>query len=191
VAACKLSIVGKPLKRVAPFQYASGRFVLLYHYFEPGSGESDAAVSGKPQFPPLFSRGQNHWDLMFEMGDVLLTYRLLALPQASHSIDLAVQRLPDHRRHYLEYEGPVSGQRGAVSRWAAGQFSLCDDRFRIMDIPHTVAQGEPQVAWVKLSGAELHARMLLAESQVGDWLTMRVAGWELATRTPDSARTLD
>ncbi len=29
---------------------------------------------------------------------------------------------PDHRSSYLDYEGPVSGNRGAVSRWDAGTF---------------------------------------------------------------------
>ena len=33
----------------------------------------------------------------------------------------------DHRLFYLDYEGPVSGGRGTVSRWAAGLFDWIED----------------------------------------------------------------
>lgn len=35
---------------------------------------------------------------------------------------IAARRLPDHRRLYLDYEGPISGDRGGVTRWDAGQY---------------------------------------------------------------------
>ncbi len=38
-----------------------------------------------------------------------------------------VTPLPDHRREYLDYEGPVSGDRGHVRRVAAGSFELLRD----------------------------------------------------------------
>ncbi len=60
-----------------------------------------------------------HWDLMLEAGDVLQTWRLAAPPQ-SQSIE--AMALGDHRRMYLDYEGPVSGDRGTVRRWDAGLF---------------------------------------------------------------------
>ena len=31
-------------------------------------------------------------------------------------------QMPDHRRLYLDYEGPVSGGRGSVTRWDGGTF---------------------------------------------------------------------
>ena len=31
-------------------------------------------------------------------------------------------RLPDHRKHYLDYEGEVSGDRGTVSRIDSGTY---------------------------------------------------------------------
>jgi hypothetical protein len=60
-----------------------------------------------------------HWDLMLEAGDVLQTWRLAA-PPAAQAIDATI--LGDHRRMYLDYEGPVSGNRGNVRRWDAGLF---------------------------------------------------------------------
>jgi hypothetical protein len=60
-----------------------------------------------------------HWDLMLEAGDVLQTWRLAAPPAAQ---PIEATALGDHRRIYLDYEGPVSGKRGQVRRWDAGLF---------------------------------------------------------------------
>ncbi len=62
-----------------------------------------------------------HWDLMLEAGDVLQTWRLAAPPTNGAIIDATA--LGDHRRAYLDYEGPISGGRGSVKRWDAGDFS--------------------------------------------------------------------
>ena len=63
-----------------------------------------------------------HWDLMLEAGDVLQTWRLMQPPE---SVGCAIEAtaLGDHRVMYLDYEGPVSGDRGTVKRWDAGEFS--------------------------------------------------------------------
>lgn len=60
-----------------------------------------------------------HWDLMLESGAVLRTWRLAVPPRASGE-RIAAIALPDHRLAYLDYEGPVSGNRGTVTRWDAG-----------------------------------------------------------------------
>jgi hypothetical protein len=62
-----------------------------------------------------------HWDLMLEADGVLHTWRLAQPPLPSSSA-IEAMRLPDHRMLYLEYEGPVSGDRGVVKRWDAGVF---------------------------------------------------------------------
>tara|TARA_R110002095_G_scaffold157083_1_gene136326 strand:- start:1073 stop:1447 length:375 start_codon:yes stop_codon:yes gene_type:complete len=72
-----------------------------------------------------------HWDLMLEHAGVLKTWRLPAPPEIDpasdlSSIDLIAEELPDHRLAYLEYEGPVSGNRGEVSRWDHGTFSFLE-----------------------------------------------------------------
>jgi hypothetical protein len=61
-----------------------------------------------------------HWDFLLEAGDVLRAWRLLAEPQPGRPIP--AEPLPDHRLHYLDYEGPISGDRGRVARWDAGTF---------------------------------------------------------------------
>jgi hypothetical protein len=61
-----------------------------------------------------------HYDLMLESGDVLWTWRLPRLPQVGDVLD--AERVFDHRLAYLEYEGPVSGNRGTVQRRDQGAF---------------------------------------------------------------------
>jgi hypothetical protein len=62
-----------------------------------------------------------HWDLMLESGDVLRTWRLSEPPQPGRKI-VATSAF-DHRRMYLNHEGPVSGNRGRVVRWDHGTFA--------------------------------------------------------------------
>jgi hypothetical protein len=59
-----------------------------------------------------------HWDLMLESGDALATWALAVPPDTRQPI--AAEQLPDHRLAYLDYEGPISGGRGDVSRWDHG-----------------------------------------------------------------------
>ncbi len=52
---------------------------------------------------------------MIEFEESLRTWELLHLPVEGETT--AVRRLPDHRLHYLDYEGPVSSDRGHVIGW--------------------------------------------------------------------------
>jgi hypothetical protein len=73
-----------------------------------------------------------HWDFMLEAGDVLRTWRLAGPPEGVMRVD--AEALGDHRRAYLEYEGPVSGGRGTVQRWDFGTFEwreATDDRVAV------------------------------------------------------------
>ena len=95
------------------------RFVLLRHEVPDGIGCN------------------SHWDLMIERPGVtqehrLATWSLETLPKAwadvlslktlkNGSADLLeATKLPDHRAHYLVYEGPLSDGRGEVTRSLAG-----------------------------------------------------------------------
>lgn len=66
--------------------------------------------------------GSIHWDLLVEADPVgsgpLLSWAIDAEPSPGH--DLPARPLPDHRRAYLNYEGPISGNRGTVRRVASG-----------------------------------------------------------------------
>lgn len=66
-----------------------------------------------------------HWDFLLERGATLRSWRLLAEPGIGQVI--AAEPMPDHRLLYLGYEGPVSGNRGSVTRWDAGEYELLND----------------------------------------------------------------
>src|SRR5262249_52501240 len=61
-----------------------------------------------------------HWDLMLGAGEVLRTWRLAAPPRAGERTK--AQPSFDHRRLYLDYEGPISGGRGTVKVWDRGTY---------------------------------------------------------------------
>ena len=63
-----------------------------------------------------------HWDLMLAVDGTLKTWALDAEPAATRSI--SATQLDDHRLAYLEYEGPVSGGRGHVTRWDHGSYEV-------------------------------------------------------------------
>ncbi len=67
-----------------------------------------------------------HWDLMLEDQGVLLTWRLDADPCSD--VPRGAIPLPDHRLLYLEYEGPVSNQRGTVTRWDSGEYEVIEQK---------------------------------------------------------------
>jgi hypothetical protein len=66
-----------------------------------------------------------HWDLMLELDGVLRTWRLLRTPVRAKKIP--AEPIGDHRLMYLDYEGPVDRNRGAVTRWDAGDYGF-DER---------------------------------------------------------------
>jgi len=100
------------------------RFVILLH-----------------ETPPAAARA-THWDFMLETGNVLRTWALSEEPRIGRRIEAVA--LPDHRLAYLDYEGPVSGNRGTVTRWDAGQYS--------------VEQEAPEHLTLRLHGARLTCR---------------------------------
>ena len=90
------------------------RFAILRH--EPGPN----------------SRAGLHWDLMLEPeeGGPLYTWALGRPPANGSTIE--AEQLAPHRRHYLSYEGPVSGDRGTVRQWDVGALNwLRDSPFEI------------------------------------------------------------
>ena len=59
-------------------------------------------------------REGEHWDLMLEKGEVLLTWQLADPPEQAARRVVPATRIGDHRPVYLTYEGPVSDDRGEV-----------------------------------------------------------------------------
>jgi hypothetical protein len=87
-----------------------------------------------------------HWDLLLEAGPVLRAWRLLAEPAPGRAVPAEANA--DHRLHYLDYEGTVTGGRGTVARWDAGTFDWLADR--------------PGRVEVELRGARLTGRWTIA-----------------------------
>jgi len=86
-----------------------------------------------------------HWDFMIESGDVLRTWALAEEPAADRRI--AAEPLADHRMAYLDYEGPVAGDRGEVTRWDAGTYELLSetDENLIVKLAGTRLSGEARL----------------------------------------------
>jgi len=89
-----------------------------------------------------------HWDLLLETGPALTAWALAQSPDTPGAID--AESLADHRIEYLDYEGPVSGQRGSVTRWDAGSYEL-------------VNQSERQLVFL-LEGRRLHGTATLSRA---------------------------
>lgn len=66
-------------------------------------------------------QGFYHYDLMIDDGQVLATWQFALPPAEVDKTELSAVKLPDHRRHYLTYEGPVSKGRGEVKFYDRGQ----------------------------------------------------------------------
>ena len=88
------------------------------------------------EVPDDFGR-PSHWDLLLEREDACYTWALKELPgrlaEAAEPVAVDAQRLQDHRKHYLEYEGLVSGDRGFVRRELEGDcrwLEVSDGRIR-------------------------------------------------------------
>jgi hypothetical protein len=123
------------------------RFVLLRHECPP--------QMGKP----------SHWDLMLERGGALWTWSLLRLPAAWRAAgtaagdggerSVAATRLADHRRRYLTYEGPLSENRGDVSRVDQGAFEFISD--------------DEGALVLDLSGRTLRGRITLTRREGDQW----------------------
>lgn len=89
---------------------------------------SHLGISAVPRFvilrhelPAEDARG-SHWDFMLQWGESLRTWAFEELPGEATAANC--RALADHRLAYLDYEGPVSGNRGTVARFDRGEFEL-------------------------------------------------------------------
>ena len=71
--------------------------------------------------------GPLHYDLMLERDGSLETWQLSHRPDEmieGQSID--AKKIADHRLAYLDYEGPISDDRGRVKRLDKGSYNLLE-----------------------------------------------------------------
>ncbi len=95
-----------------------GRFALLWHEIPKVQDESQSVNSE--------SSAGSHWDLLLELDNgELLTWQIASFPDLkslTQSLEIPAKRLKNHRLIYLDYEGPISGNRGSVQRLAFGVY---------------------------------------------------------------------
>ena len=101
----------------------------------------------------------SHWDLMFEYEGVLRTWSVMELPplQNQEPQAIAAEQLADHRLAYLDYEGPVSGHRGTVTRCDHGSYQV--ERY------------SPELWQVQVESERLSGRITLTcpDDDTGNW----------------------
>lgn len=99
--------------------------------------------------PPRDGRGL-HYDLLLEEEQVAKgaarTFALDELPGKGRTVSAIA--LAPHRKHYFDYEGPVSGDRGTVSRIDRGtcEWITDGDDLVILRIVGEVFRGELRIA---------------------------------------------
>ena len=107
-----------------------------------------------PRFVILEHHHQGvHWDFMLDTGVALRTWRLEKAP--AETCEIAATSLPDHRRMYLDYEGEVSGGRGHVVQWDAGEFDWMTD--------------QPDLVTLEIRGTRVRGRIHLTKSESVGW----------------------
>jgi hypothetical protein len=132
------------LQRSGPL--AATRTVLLRHF----------------EIPPEAGLGSDHYDWMIEPWEgspTLMTFRLhnrIDLPYLE-TWTIVGERLADHRRDYLTYEGPVSGGRGQVRRVASGQCVSIEEL------------GDSLTVVVRFEGAEARQMRLTGHKEGGSY----------------------
>jgi len=94
-----------------------------------------------------------HWDFLLEQRDSCRTWRLLKPPDTPG--DVSAETIADHRLMYLDYEGPVSGDRGTVTQWDAGTFEWLVNSDDVVE--------------VRLTGQKLAGRARLIPTERGGW----------------------
>jgi hypothetical protein len=98
-------------------------------------------------------RAGTHWDFMLEQNGILWTWALDQAPIAGREI--VASRLADHRLAYLDYEGAISGNRGSVTQWDAGEFEYTKNN-------------STNDVMVRLTGRRLNGIATLRQNSSGD-----------------------
>jgi hypothetical protein len=105
----------------------------------------------------------SHFDLMVEQQTNLRTWELKDWPD--ESVVVEAMRLADHRKAYLEFEGPISGGRGKVKRIKQGVVT----KFVKVDSSLSI---ELQV--VEAGHKSQRLRVIVEDCAVGDCCKIRI-----------------
>ena len=103
--------------------------------------------------------GGEHWDLMLEKDGMLATWQLPLMLTGSADLPMTARRIGDHRLDYLTYEGPISANRGRVTRVEKGWYECL--------------ASSPGCWIIRLEGERLKLQLELRLIQGDEW-SMRV-----------------
>ena len=106
-----------------------------------------------------------HWDFFLEEGDVLRGWRLAEEPMAGKPIAATIQS--PHRKLYLDYEGPVSKNRGYVTRRDFGEYSI---ELPSREQSLRAAQGCSAPLVLQITGTCLRGRVELQHVSGENWI---------------------
>ena len=121
---------------------------------------------------PTESERPSHWDLLLEQppawGGLLLTFEV-SKPPAEWGPPTTAIKLPDHRSLYLNYQGPISGNRGSVIRVLEGhtQWLEKSPEFLILRLQTALITSGNKAALGPLSVLEI--RKNLVEANRDEW----------------------
>jgi hypothetical protein len=112
-----------------------------------------------------------HFDILLEQepgSPTLWTFRSPTWPIESET---PLIELEDHRRAYLDYEGPISGGRGSVTRVEAGEYVLLTTSPRSAKSP----RNSQSILKLRLWHDDVEAAALVHVSYRGEWVVRPVA----------------
>jgi hypothetical protein len=107
---------------------------------------------------PAEAARSSHFDLMLEHEGELLTWAMSELPGPEARL---AEELSPHRIAYLDYEGPVSNNRGIVSRLIQGEYDWLER--------------QPDQLAVRLKSQKLKGELTIERREGQGWLASFVA----------------
>ncbi|MBX3395054.1 MAG: hypothetical protein KF841_06765 [Phycisphaerae bacterium] len=100
------------------------RFVLLFHR-DPRGDHYDLMIQAAALHQERRGDPSGPGEAVVDSADErLATWKMSDPPDSIRGVPLACQRIADHRAVYLSYEGPISGDRGTVTRYDSGQCEI-------------------------------------------------------------------
>ena len=121
---------------------------------------------------PAESRRHSHWDLLLEQppewGGMLLTFDV-SVPPAEWGKPTLVAKLADHRAHYLDYQGPISGNRGSVTQVLEGTILWLEKTKELLLLSFQPSQSSSSSKAASVPQGILKIRKNLGEANHNQW----------------------
>jgi len=78
----------------------------------------------------LHKMTEDHYDFMLDNGSALLTWRISPddMERLVRGETISAEKIRDHRRAYLAYEGSISCDRGSVRRYDSGEYEMLSEK---------------------------------------------------------------